>query len=304
MNQKISVIGAGPFGQAIAQLLAENGHAVTLWCYESEVARTLQLAHVTATNSLPEALQNSIIFEAVPVAHLRTVLLQAQPDVTKNHQWVVLSKGLETETFLLSSEIIKQLFPANTVAVLSGPSYAKEVAAQQPTHVTLAADDNKFAQQIQKLVNNAWFTTELSDDIRGVQLCAAYKNVAAIYLGMLAGAGYGQNAQARALLQCLEEMKQLVQTSTVYGPAGLGDLILTGYGTLSRNRMLGQRLAQGEKLEEILQQLGTTPEGLNTVIALHAWAKKNNLTLAITTMVHEIIFNSKSVADLAVEPSK
>jgi len=311
---KLTVLGAGAFGTAIANMLAENGHKVTLWCYEQEVAHAITATNInsrylpginlhkniTATTSLQEALQNSLIFEAVPVAHLRTVLTAAQPYCTADHQWVVLSKGIEKSSCLLPSQILKDLLPSThfpQIAVLSGPSYAQEVATHQQTGVMLASEDHLLAQQIQLLVTNSWFTTEISDDFLGVQLCAAYKNVAALYLGILAGAGAGENARAQAFLQCLEELKLLVQTlgdntSTVYGPAGLGDMLLTCYGKQSRNHTAGILLGKGGTLEAVIAQLGTEPEGFNSVVAFQQWAKKNNLTLPICSAVHEIIFNS------------
>lgn len=313
----ITVLGAGAFGTAMAQLLAENGHAVTLWCYEAETARSIKLMacnerylpgvllndRIMVTTSLEEACAAPLIFEAIPVAHLRTILTQAQQYARDDTAWIVLSKGIEQDTFLLPSEIIKQLFPRNSLAVFSGPSYATEVAAQQPTQVTLATEHRELAQHLQTVVTNSWFTTEFSADVRGVQLCAAYKNVAAIYLGMLAGSGYGENTQARAFMHCLEEMKQVLQTlggaaETAYGPAGLGDLLLTCYGALSRNRKLGIAIGKGEKLEQILKKLGTVPEGINSLVAFQKLAQKNNLTLPICSDLHEIIFNSKSYNNL------
>ncbi len=313
MSQNISVLGAGAFGTAIANLLAENGHAVTLWCYEPEVAIAIQTqkintrylpgiilhANITATTSLQEALQNSLIFEAIPVAHLRTVVTAAQPYCTADHRWVVLSKGIEKNSCLLPSQILEDLLPFThvpNIAVLSGPSYAAEVATQQATCVTIASNIDGFAYAIRDLVANKWFSVKISDDFLGVQLCAAYKNVAAIYLGMLAGAGAGENARADAFVQCLEEMELLfslygnARFRTIFSPAGLGDMLLTCYGKQSRNHAAGILLSKGATRETVIAQLGSEPEGFNSVVAFGKLAKKNNLRLAITSMVHEIIF--------------
>lgn len=316
----ISILGAGAFGTAIAQLLATNGHAVKLWCYEQEVAdaitrtkinvrylpATTLHSNITATTALQEACANSLIFIAIPVKHLRAVLVQTSPYVTSQHKCIMLCKGIESNTLLLPSQIVHAIVPqisSTSLAVLSGPSYAQEVAAEQPTSVMLAAADKNFAHAIESLVSNNLFNAKFTDDIAGVQLCAAYKNVAALAIGMLAGAGYGENTKALMLMRCLAEMRTLLsffgaQEQTVYSSAGLGDLMLTCYGKLSRNQAAGMLLGQGKKLSAIITQLGTEPEGINSVVAFHALTKKNNLMLPICSTVHEIIFNSKSVADL------
>lgn len=316
----ITVLGAGAFGTAIAQLLATNGHAVTLWCYEQEVADAITRtrinarylpatplhSNITATTSLQEACTNSLIFVAIPVKHLRAVLVQTSAYITTQHTCIMLSKGIESNTLLLPSQIVQDIFPhisSTAIAVLSGPSYAQEVAAEQPTSIMLAAADKNFAHEIESLVSNNWFNAKFTDDIAGVQLCAAYKNVAALAVGMLAGAGYGENTKALMLMHCLAEMRTLLsffgaQEQTVYSSAGLGDLMLTCYGKLSRNQAAGMLLGQGKKLSAIITQLGTEPEGINSVVAFHELTKKNNLTLPICSTAHEIIFNSKSVADL------
>lgn len=318
--QKITILGAGAFGTAMAHLLALNGHAVTLWCYEEEVAQSITQTrtnsryfpgitlspHIKTTTSLQQACDASHIFVAIPVKYLRAILEQLKTYATKKHSWILLSKGIEAETFLLPSQIIQDMFPNiphDNIAVLSGPSYAQEVAQQQPTSIMLASADKNFAHEIQSLVSNNWFTTELTEDDIGVQLCAAYKNIAAIALGMLAGAGYGENTKALMLMHCLAEMRTLLKQfgakqETAYSLAGLGDLMLTCYGKLSRNQAAGILFGQKKRLAEVIAQLGTEPEGINSVVAFHELTKKNNLTLPICSTGHEIIFNSGAVSDL------
>lgn len=316
--KNIAVLGDGAWGTAMAQLLAGNGHQVTLWCHNAEIAHTIASTRlnsnylpgitlserITPTTSLKKAFESSIIFEAIPIKFLRTVLMQAKAYSNANHRWVILSKGIENKTLLLPREIIAKTLPHTVVSscvVLAGPSYAHDVATQQPTMVTIASSDRAQAQYVQGLVHNAWFVAELSEDIIGVQLCAAYKNVAALCIGMLEGAGYGENTRILALIKCLDEMHYLISArggnlDTVYGPSGLGDLILTGLGSQSKNRTVGLLLGKGNKLEQALAATGYVPEGINTVVSLQQFAQRYSLVLPICAAVHAIIFNQQSVS--------
>lgn len=307
---KITVLGDGAFGTAIAQLLAHNGHQVTLWCYQQAIAQEINSQHtntrflpgielnknIQAIARLPEALHGAeFIFEAIPVKFLRTIIMQAAPYVQKQ-TWVTLSKGIEQDTLLFPTQIIQELVPTAPCVVLSGPSYAHDVARGEPTLVSLAAQNTTRAQEIAQLVCNKNFSVTMSGDVIGVQACAAYKNVAAIAIGAQEGAGYGHNARTLTFMRALDEMRLLVTTlggnpETAYSPAGVGDLALTALGGQSKNRALGQALGDGQKPDYT-----NLPEGANTIVSLMQLAQKLNTSLPLCATVYNMLYTDQSVA--------
>lgn len=314
INSSITILGAGAWGTAIAHLLATNGHDVILWCHEPELAQEINEFHtnsfflpnvdlphsVKATASIGEAITCAdIIFEAVPVKYLREILDHAQPFINKDQLFVVLSKGMEQDTFLVPTQIIDdQLCTKMKKAVVCGPSFARDLVDGVPTGVVVASDNHEVAKKVSKLLCNNYFSCHLSDDIFGVQLCAALKNVFALSMGIAFGAQARDNTVALFLTKALFEMAQVVDVlggkrETVYGLAGIGDLVLTCYGSLSKNFTLGKLLGQGNLLSDIASD-GIFPEGINTIQSLIKLSEKMNLSLPMVQGAYNFIFCGSS----------
>lgn len=312
----IAVLGGGAWGTAIAQLLAENGHRVRLWCREPAVVQTIVDSRINA-QYLPQVILHpsieptidfeqclrgaAFIFEAIPVQYLRQVVEQAKPYCSAQQPWVILSKGLEQHSLLFPTQLIDQVlgFDAKKT-VLSGPSFAYDLAQKQITAVTLAASTCSQAEQIRTLLTNNYFRPYISLDILGVQIGAALKNVITLAIGILDGAGYADNVKAFILTRGLREIAQLsavlgCRGETVYGLSGVGDLVLTAMGTRSKNLALGRRLGKGQTLQSTQQEIGTLPEGINTALATHQLMLKYNLDLPVCAGVYDIIYQEKPV---------
>lgn len=317
-KKPLTVLGDGAFGTAVATLLAHNGHTVHLWCHNPDVAIAIAAQRynstylpdiklsdtIIATTSLEEALKNDIIFEAIPVQFMRSVLEKCQPFAKPTQRWVVLSKGLENDTLLLPSEIIKNtLAPDSIIAVVTGPSFARELALQQPTGLCVATHTQELNDEICALLKNEYVYCQPSDDVFGAQIVAALKNVIALAIGIVEGAGYNDNAQALLTLRALDEIKTVLQfvhaqESTLYGLAGVGDLILTAFGSKSRNHKVGVAIGQGKKLGAILADMKAVPEGVNTLKSLQQLIHSRNLSLPIMSTIYQIVFEHKSVKNL------
>jgi glycerol-3-phosphate dehydrogenase (NAD(P)+) len=296
MSKVVGVLGDGAWGTAIALLLADNGCRVKLWCPNPSVATAIETTGFNERYlpgfSIPETIEPTtnlhdvlctveIIFEAIPVKYLRQVAkqvflcaksVQAGQDIQS--EWVILSKGIEPETLLLPSEIVNDVLRAPVArTALLGPSFAYDLAKKDMTAVMLATDDEAMIKKLQPLLNNTYFKIFPSSDLRGAQLCAALKNVVALAVGIVEGAGFSDNAKAFIITRGLHEMAMLVEKhggnkETVYDLAGVGDLVLTAMGKSGRNVEVGRRLGRGQSVEQILQETGYTPESFTTVYAL------------------------------------
>lgn len=318
MRKSITILGAGAWGTAIAHLLATNGHEVTVWCHEPELTEEINQNHtnsfylpdvelpynIRATASMQEAFDGAhIIFEAVPVKYLRTVLEHARGFVNKDQIWVILSKGIEQESFLVPSQILDEVmnFSVKKVAVC-GPSFARDLVEAVPTGVIVASDYEHLAQVISSVLINNYFSCTLSGDLLGVQLAAALKNVFALTIGIAFGTQARDNTVALLFTRALAEMGKVVQAfggqqETVYSLAGVGDLVLTCYGSLSKNFTLGKLLGQGTLLQDISSE-GVFPEGINTIQSLIQLAEKKSLKLPIVQGTYGFIFEYQSFTDL------
>lgn len=314
--KQIGMIGEGAWGTAVATLLAHNGYTVKLWCYNKELVHQINTDHINnrylpdiqldskiiATDSLEDAIYESDwVFEAIPVQYLREVLKDAASYCRPNQHWVVLSKGIERDSFLLPTQIIQDTFETLVqISVCAGPSFALDVANKQITAVTLAAVDCHEGRALQKIMASDYFRPYTTTDVIGVQASAALKNVITLAVGILEGAGYTDNLQAFIFTQGLYEVGKLVSAlggrrETVYGLSGVGDLWLTASGDLSRNLQVGRRLGTGETLQQIIEQTGYTPEGVNTVYAVYELMHKQAVSLPISAGVYEMLFAGKSV---------
>lgn len=312
----ITVLGEGAWGTAIAQVLAQNGHKVIMWCYHKNCAQeiankqtnsqfisNIQVhTNVTPITNLQDAVANSdVVFEAIPVKYLRSVLELTKQYIPANQIWVTLSKGIETKTLLLPTQMIDDVFNMKVQhVVVSGPSFAHDLLYKQPTGVTVASVDEKAQKMVGKLLQNNYFKMCYSDDILGAQVTGAIKNVIALGVGILDGAGYTDNTKALLVTQSLQEFKTITvyfggKPETVYELCGIGDLMLTALGARSRNLLIGKRLSAGKTLETIIQEHGYIPEGITTVQSVHELAQNNNLAVPICSAIYSIIFEKFSV---------
>jgi glycerol-3-phosphate dehydrogenase (NAD(P)+) len=315
-GQKVAVIGAGAWGTAVANQLANKKMPVKIWAYEREVVEAIRnkrentvflpgvKLHPTLapTGSLPDALhQTTLIIFAVPSHAARTVLSQLTALLSAPVAFVSLTKGIEEDTLLLMSDVMKELLLPmmhRAIMVLSGPSFAQEVSKGLPTAVTLAGTDPMLVKRVQGLLMTPTFRIYSSTDLTGVQLGGALKNVIAIAAGVVDGLKLGHDARAALVTRGLAEMVRLgvamkAEPRTFYGLSGLGDLILTCTGALSRNYAVGTRLAQGETLEEVLKDTRTVAEGVRTARAALGLAKKYKVDMPIVQEVCQVLFAGK-----------
>lgn len=320
----ITVLGEGAWGTAIATLLAHNGYQVRLWCHHADLVDAINTTHtneqflpgitldtkIKAVASLQEALEGAAwVFEAIPVKYLRQVLMAAQPWIHVNQKWVVLSKGIEQETLLLPTQIIDKVFKKKVmIAVVAGPSFAMDLAQQKMTAVSVAAVNEEQAKAVRKLLANNYFRPYTTTDIIGVQVGAALKNVIAIGVGMLDGAGYSDNTKAFLLTRGLTEMAHMSKMrggkqKTVFGLSGIGDLMLSCTSSLSRNLTIGRELGKGKTLASLSQPNQALPEGINTVQSVYQFVEKKDVPFPICRGIYAVIFMKVSMKDFLQDMS-
>ncbi|MBI1919979.1 MAG: NAD(P)H-dependent glycerol-3-phosphate dehydrogenase [Geobacter sp.] len=322
--QSIGVIGAGSWGTTLADLLAKKGHDVVLWGYEKELVEEMQsrrensvyLQGITLsprlsfTNDLAEAVAEKQLVLFVPPSQVaRGVLKTALPSLGKDTLIVSASKGVELETLCMVSQVFEQVLPPEmyrNFAVLSGPSFAREVAQEMPTAVAAAADDESVAKAVQKIFTTSYFRVYTNNDMVGVELGGAIKNVIAIAAGISDGLGFGYNTRAALITRGLAEITRLgramgAQQSTFSGLAGMGDLVLTCTGDLSRNRTVGIKLGQGQSLEHILGEMRMVAEGVKTTESAFGLAKRLGVDMPITEKVYQILYAGKSAREAVIE---
>jgi glycerol-3-phosphate dehydrogenase (NAD(P)+) len=309
-STRVGVIGAGAWGTALADLAATNGCIVTLWAREEDVVRSINEEHtntrflpgvavsrgVSATTDLAAALAGAdLVVAAVPSAHLRSVMRDGQSGAPASAVFVVATKGIEETTLALMTDVVGREVPGRPVVALSGPSFAAEVAAHQPTALVAASANEAAARAVQGAFSNAFLRVYTHDDVVGVELGGALKNVMAIATGIAEGAGLGFNSRAALITRGLAEMTRLgtacgARPATFAGLAGLGDLVLTCTGALSRNRALGMAIGQGSTLEQALAGLETVAEGVGTARSASALAERVGVEMPIIEMVNRILF--------------
>lgn len=316
----ISVIGAGAWGTAIAIVLGRKGsHRVCLWAYEKEVResictrRTNDLflpeaqipASVHPTNQFDEALNGAqIVVSVMPSHHTRRLFEQMAPHVTPDMLFVSATKGVENDSLLRMTEVIAEMLGKSVrVGALSGPSFAKEVARGDPTAITIASKDKDLAATVQREFSEPCFRVYTNDDVVGVELGGSLKNVIAIAAGVCDGLGLGYNTVAALITRGLAEITRLTvacggRSETMAGLAGLGDLVLTCTGGLSRNRTVGVELGKGRKLDDIIAGMhGMVAEGVLTTNAAVGLARKYKVEMPITEQMYAILTQGKSPRD-------
>lgn len=324
MRPRISVIGAGSWGTTLASLLSEKGHKVRLWVYEPDLAFQMQQLSenpvylpghklpqdMHISSSLEESVkEHDIVVFVVPTPFARTVLTKLSSFVTKKTIIVSATKGIEENTLLLMSGLFKETLPdvePKRLAFLSGPSFAKEVIEKLPTAVSLGYYNSETGRYLQEVFTTAYFRVYTNPDVIGVQIGGALKNVIALASGASDGLGLGSNARAALITRGLAEITRLgvslgADPLTFSGLSGLGDLILTCTGELSRNRMVGYRLAQGEKLDKILKEMKMVAEGIRTSKAAHELAKRQGVQMPITEQVYAVLYEGKEPKQAVTE---
>jgi glycerol-3-phosphate dehydrogenase (NAD(P)+) len=320
LSERIGVIGAGSWGTALADLLAKKGLDVTVWSYEPEVAEAINREHrnprylsevglhegLKATTSLQDAVSGArYVVSVSPAQHTRRVMAEAGALMPPETVVIAASKGIETSTLQTMAQVHAEVLPKRAAAracFLSGPSFAVEVAQEQPTAVTIASHDAAAAEEAQLLFRTPYFRAYTSDDVVGVELGGALKNVIAVAAGMGVGLGLGHNATAALITRGLAEITRLgvrfgANPLTLSGLAGMGDLILTCTGGLSRNRHVGVELGRGRQISDVLSEMTMVAEGVETTRAAHALAQRAGIEMPIVAEVHAVLFEGVTAAE-------
>ena len=315
--QHFGVIGGGAWGTALAQALIRAGRDVTLWAREAEVVSSINDKHqnsvylpsvgleesLKATGDLADLKACDAWLLVTPVQHTRAVCADIAALGADTETPIILcSKGIEKESLKLPSLIVQESLAGHPIAVLSGPSFAIEVANDLPTAVTLACSDAALAKNLAQAIGSRTFRPYTSDDVIGVQLGGAIKNVIAVATGIATGCGLGENARAALITRGLSEMMRLGlsvggQAETLMGLSGLGDLMLTCSSTTSRNMSLGLALGQGRKLEDIMAGRKSVAEGVPTTQAAVQLSRLNGVDMPIVMAVDAILNHGASVGD-------
>ncbi len=320
MALRVGILGAGAWGTALGHLLAQKGNQVRLWALEPEVADAINAGHenkiflpgarlhsgLSATPSLEAACRDQdLLLSVIPAQYVRSVLEKARDFIDPKIPLVSASKGIETDSLKLVSDVIEELIPGISeqgLCFLSGPTFAKEIVLGRPAAATLAGKNEKLARQAQEWISTTRFKLYLSGDVIGVEVGGAVKNVIAIATGIVDGMQLGLSLRASMMTRGISEMTRLgialgADPLTFLGLSGIGDLILTCTGDLSRNRTLGLELAAGKTLEEITGSRSAVTEGVATAQAVHRLAEKLSLDLPICEEIYQVLFHQKSCAE-------
>ncbi|MFT8316867.1 MAG: NAD(P)H-dependent glycerol-3-phosphate dehydrogenase [Sporolactobacillus sp.] len=314
--KKIAVLGAGSWGTALSMVLADNHYSVGLWSHREAQAEEISQKHtnerylpgiplpetILGTADLEQALDDvTCVILVVPAKAMREVLRRIAAVLKHPVLFVHGVKGIEPGTFKRMSEVIEEEIPQNlrrAVVVLSGPSHAEEVSQRHPTTVAVASKDNQAAKTVQDLFFNHYFRVYTNEDIIGVEIGGALKNIIALGAGISDGLGYGDNAKAALITRGLSEISRLgtkmgAHPLTFIGLTGMGDLIVTCTSVHSRNWRAGHMLGKGRSLNEVLDSMGMVVEGVRTAEAAYALAKKEKVEMPITSAIYQVLFEGK-----------
>lgn len=324
MIERIGVIGAGGWGTALSLLLGEKGFPVTLWAYEKETCENIARLrenpvflpgvkipqNVSPTNSIEEACRGKDLVISVSPSHVvRSVMGKAAPFLDEAAIILSASKGIENDTLLTMSGVLREILPEKLrtrIAVVSGPSFAREVALHAPTAVVVASESEGVADAVQEALSAPHFRVYTNPDVIGLELGGALKNVIAIAVGVSDGLGLGLNTRAALITRGLAEISRLgvkigAHPLTFAGLAGMGDLVLTCTGDLSRNRTVGLKLGRGKTLEEILAEMKMVAEGIKTSRAAREMGRHHGVEMPITEQVYLLLYESKPAKQAVVE---
>ncbi len=316
-NPRLGVVGAGSWGTALANLLASQGYALDLWVFENDVCKQIEKqrenkvflpgvalsANLRPTNDLRQAVaQKDLVLVVVPSHVMRDVAGQMGTLLDPGTLLVSASKGIENQTYLTMSGVIREAlqdWPVSQLAVLSGPSFAKEVARKAPTIVTAASAEMTVAAQVQSIFATPYFRVYTHTDVIGVEIGGAIKNVIAIAAGVIDGLGLGLNTRAALITRGLAEIQRLgarmgADPRTLAGIAGVGDLILTCTGDLSRNHTVGKKIGEGLRLDEILAEMRMVAEGVKTAKSVYNLSRKLEVEMPICQEMYAILYEDRS----------
>jgi glycerol-3-phosphate dehydrogenase (NAD(P)+) len=316
---RIAVIGAGAWGTALSIVLSRRGrHEVRLWAYEREVRESIERARtndlflpgckipetVQVSNSLPDTLpQAEIVLTVMPSHHARRLYEEMKGFLPADVMVVSATKGIENGTYKRMTEVAADAAQTNRIAALSGPTFAKEVARGDPTALAVASTDASVSATVQREFSDPMFRVYTNDDVVGVELGGSLKNVIAIAAGVVEGLNFGHNTAAALITRGLAEITRLAvacgaRRETLSGLAGMGDLVLTCTGGLSRNRTVGVELGRGRKLRDIMAGMhGMVAEGVLTTDAALGLASRHGIEMPITEQMHAILHGEKSPKD-------
>jgi glycerol-3-phosphate dehydrogenase (NAD(P)+) len=309
----VSILGAGGWGTALAVLFADRGMPVNLWAYDPDQAAKLRQARANARYlpgvTLPEIIQPThdfrdcihadVILFVTPSKAVRAVAEDfSKLPVPSTTPLVSCTKGIEHATGLRMTEVLREYFPSNPIGALSGPNHAEEVARRMPAAAALGFADLAIAERMQPLFSTPYFRTYTTDDVAGMELGGALKNIYAIAAGVCDGLGFGDNSKAALVTRALAELMRLGEVlggrrETFYGLSGIGDLMVTCFSRHSRNRGLGERLGRGESLEQITAAMSGIAEGVPTTLSAFECARRANLSTPIIDQVHAMLFAEK-----------
>lgn len=317
----ITVIGAGSWGTALACLLVGNGYNVTLWCYNKKEEETINKEKenkmylpgivipekLKVTNEIEYCTKNVDIYVlAVPSKFVRSSLKMFKPYMESIIKIINVAKGIEEGTLLVLSEVIKDELPNSKIAILSGPSHAEEVAKKIVTTCVVASKDSEFSEEVQNIFMNDYFRVYTNDDLIGVELGGALKNVIALSAGISDGLGFGDNTKAALMTRGLAEIARLgvamgARNITFKGLSGMGDLIVTCTSMHSRNRRAGILIGEGVKLEEVLKKINMVVEGVNTAKAAYKLGEKYKVDMPIIKQVNKVLFENKNPKEAVMD---
>lgn len=314
--QTIGVIGAGAWGTALAQMLSNEGRDVMLWAREADVVKDINEHHenteylpsvelhenLKASTALEEVAQRDVLLIVTPAQHLRSTLNEIKDQYREDQAIVICAKGIELESGLLLSQVAKDVIPNAKIAVMTGPTFASEVARGLPAAVTIGVKDAELGAKLQEILGGKRFRPYVTEDIVGVQLGGAIKNVVAIACGVVYGRQLGESARAALLTRGVAEIARLgvamgAKKQTLLGMCGIGDLMLTASSMQSRNFSLGAALGEGKSMESILSQRNAVTEGVHTAKATLDLAKQNAVDMPITEAVYKCLHEGLSIED-------
>jgi len=315
---KISIIGAGSWGTALAILLAEKGYKVSLWARRkglaveinkkrenSQYLKNIKIpANIIATHSMKDAAENSdMVVFAVPSEFLRHTAKSFSGFIKKNMVVVHVVKGIEENSGKMMSQVLEEELKKEDIAVLSGPNHAEEVAYKLPTATVIASKSKNITELVAEVFYMPYFKTYSHDDVTGVEICGAIKNIVAIAIGVCDGLKLGDNAKASILTLGLSEMgiiarKFGAKRETCYGLAGVGDLVATCYSHHSRNRFVGEELAKGKSIGQVNKEMyGMIAEGIKNTKAVYHLCKKNGIKTPLITHAYKVLYEGMDLKE-------
>lgn len=313
--RSVVVLGGGSFGTAIANMVADNGHRVCMWMRDTNLLAAIEKNRenskylpgyllnpaITYTEDLQSACVNAdIVFLAVPSKAFRTLLQQIKGYITPQHMLISTAKGIEEDRFLLMSQVIAEELPASRIGVLSGPNLAAEIAERKLTATVIASKDRLLIKEVQTLLSQSYFKVYGNDDVFGVELAGALKNIYAIAAGMADALGLGHNTKAMLITRSLAEMSRMAallggKPSTFLGLSGVGDLVVTCSSPLSRNYRLGFLLGQGYSVVAANAELKQTVEGVNTVKVVYNKAQQLQIYMPLVTALYQVLYEHQAL---------